>query len=209
MALNWNEIKERAISFSKEWEGTFNEDADAKPFLVDLFNVFGISRKKFASFEYRVKKLGDKDGYIDLLWKGTLLIEMKSKGKNLDKAHKQAKDYLHGLKEYELPKYILVSDFENFRLYDLEEDTTVEFKLKDLVKNVQHLDFILGYPKKTYKEQDPANIKAAELMGKLHDRLEEIGYTGHPLEVYLYAHSVLFVCRRYYHISKTTVSRFY
>ena len=22
-------------------------------------------------------------------------------------------------------------------------------------------------------------------MGKLHDRLEEIGYTGHPLEVYL------------------------
>jgi len=36
-----------------------------------------------------------------------------------------------------------------------------------------------------YKEQDPANIKAAELMGKLHDRLEEIGYIGHPLEVYL------------------------
>jgi type I restriction-modification system DNA methylase subunit len=43
----------------------------------------------------------------------------------------------------------------------------------------------LGYQKKVYKEQDPANIKAAELMGKLHDRLEEIGYTGHPLEVYL------------------------
>lgn len=43
----------------------------------------------------------------------------------------------------------------------------------------------MGYQKKTYKEQDPANIKAAELMGKLHDRLEEIGYDGHPLEVYL------------------------
>ncbi len=39
--------------------------------------------------------------------------------------------------------------------------------------------------KRNYKEQDPANIKAAELMGKLHDRLKEIGYEGHPLEVYL------------------------
>ena len=62
---------------------------------------------------------------------------------------------------------------------------SVDFKLHDLVNNVQHFGYLLGYQKKTYKEQDPANIKAAELMGKLHDRLEEIGYKGHPLEVYL------------------------
>jgi hypothetical protein len=147
--------------------------------------VFGISSKRVSTFEHRVKKLDDKDGYIDLLWKGTILIEMKSRGKNLDKAYQQAKDYTHGLKQHELPKYILISDFENFRLYDLEEDKTVDFKLNDLVNNVQHFGYILGYQKKVYKEQDPANIKAAELMGKLHDRLEEIGYTGHPLEVYL------------------------
>ena len=110
---------------------------------------------------------------------------MKSRGKNLDRAFEQAKDYLHGLQEHELPKYILISDFENFRLYDLEEDKTVDFKLNDLVNNVQHFGYILGYQKKVYKAQDPANIKAAELMGKLHDRLEEIGYEGHPLEVYL------------------------
>jgi hypothetical protein len=110
---------------------------------------------------------------------------MKSRGKNLELAFRQAKDYTHGLKDYELPKYILVSDFNIFRLYDLEEDKHIEFKLKDLVNNVQHFGYILGYQKKVYKEQDPANIKAAELMGKLHDRLKEIGYTGHPLEVYL------------------------
>jgi hypothetical protein len=185
MVLSWNEIKDRALSFSKEWADTSNEEADAKPFLVEFFNVFGISSKRFSTFEHRVKKLDDKDGYIDLLWKGTILIEMKSRGKNLDKAYQQAKDYTHGLKQHELPKYILVSDFENFRLYDLEEDKTVAFKLNDLVNNVQHFGYILGYQKKVYKEQDPANIKAAELMGKLHDRLEEIGYTGHPLEVYL------------------------
>jgi len=54
-----------------------------------------------------------------------------------------------------------------------------------LVNHVQNFGYLLGYQKKTYKEQDPANIKAAELMGKLHDSLEEIGYKGHPLEVYL------------------------
>lgn len=185
MTLSWNEIKDRALKFSKEWADTSNEEADAKPFLVEFFNVFGITSKRVSTFEHRVKKLDDKDGYIDLLWKGTILIEMKSRGKNLDKAFEQAKDYLHGLKEHELPKYILISDFENFRLHDLEETKTIEFKLNDLVNNVQHFGYLLGYQKKVYKEQDPANIKAAELMGKLHDRLEEIGYTGHPLEVYL------------------------
>jgi len=185
MTLSWNEIKDRALNFSKEWADTSNEEADAKPFLVEFFNVFGISSKRVSTFEHRVKKLDDKDGYIDLLWKGTILIEMKSRGKNLDKAYQQAIDYTQGLKQHELPKYILVSDFENFRLYDLEEDKHIEFKLNDLINNVQHFGYILGYQKKVYKEQDPANIKAAELMGKLHDRLEEIGYTGHPLEVYL------------------------
>lgn len=185
MALSWNEIKDRAVAFSKEWEDTFNEEAEAKPFLEAFFNIFGITRKRVGTFEHRVKKLSEADGYIDLLWKGMILIEMKTKGKNLDKAFIQAKEYIHGIKEHELPKYILVSDFENFRLFDTEENTTIAFKLKDLVNNVQHFGFIAGYQKRIYKEQDQVNIKAAELMGKLHDRLKEIGYEGHPLEVYL------------------------
>ncbi len=185
MALSWNEIKDRAVHFSKEWIDATKEEADAKPFLIEFFNVFGISSKRVGSFEHRVKKLDDKDGYIDLLWKGTILIEMKSRGKNLDKTFAQAKGYLHGLKQHELPKYILISDFEFFRLYDLEEDKLVEFKLGELVNNVQHFGYLLGYQKKIYKEQDPANVRAAELMGRLHDRLEEIGYVGHALEVYL------------------------
>jgi len=185
MALSWNEIKDRALHFSKEWADASNEEADAKPFLIEFFEVFGISRKRVSTFEHKVKKLDERDGYIDLLWKGTILIEMKSRGKNLDKAYQQAVEYTFGLKQHELPKYILICDFENFRLYDLEENKTLEFKLNDFVNNVQHFGYILGYQKNVYKEQDPANIKAAELMGKLHDRLKEIGYSGHPLEVYL------------------------
>ncbi len=84
MALNWNEIENRARQFSKEWAGTTDENADAKPFLVAFFDVFGISRKRFATFEHKVKKLDEHNGYIDLLWKGTILIEMKSRGKNLE-----------------------------------------------------------------------------------------------------------------------------
>lgn len=188
MPLNWNEIKSRAIEFSNEWDGVFSEDADAKPFLVAFFNVFGLNQRKVATFEHKVKKLDNGDGYIDLLWKGQILIEMKSKGKDLTKAYGQAKGYLHGLSQIEIPKYVLVCDFERFRLYDLEEkgDTEYhEFLLKDLVRNVEHFGFIAGYQKKIYREEDPVNIKAAELMGKLHDRLKEIGYEGHPLEVYL------------------------
>jgi type I restriction-modification system DNA methylase subunit len=185
MALSWNEIKDRALGFSKEWQNTTNEEADAKPFLDAFFDVFGITRKKIGTFEHRVKKLSDADGYIDLLWKGTILVEMKSRGKNLDKAFQQAIDYTHGLKQNELPKYVLVCDFNIFRLYDTEDQTTLQFTLDELVLNVQSFGALLGYQKKTYKEQDPANIKAAEFMGKLHDRLEEIGYEGHPLEVYL------------------------
>ncbi|WP_181304002.1 class I SAM-dependent DNA methyltransferase [Rufibacter sp. XAAS-G3-1] len=185
MALSWNEIKDRAIRFSKEWQDTAREEADAKPFLVEFFNVFGISSKRVSTFEHRVKKLGEKDGYIDLLWKGVLLVEMKSRGKDLDKAYKQATDYFAGLKEYDLPKCILVSDFEHFRLYDLEDGTQQEFRLPDLYKNVKLFGFLLGYQTKTYKSEDPVNILAAERMGKLHDRLQEIGYEGHVLEVYL------------------------
>ena len=185
MPLSWNEIKTRAVTFSKEWEHETSEDAEAKSFWDGFFNIFDISRRRVATFEQVVQKLDNKAGYIDLLWKGVILIEHKSRGHNLDKAYQQAKDYFPGLKEKELPRYILVSDFERFRLYDLDENTQHEFKLSDLVQNVTLFGFIAGYQKRTYKEQDPVNIEAAQLMGKLHDKLKEIGYDGHDLEVYL------------------------
>ena len=185
MALSWNEIKERAIQFSKEWADAHNEEADAKPFLIEFFDVFGISRKRVSTFEHKVAKLGERTGYIDLFWKGMILIEMKSKGKNLDAAFEQAKSYTYGIIEPELPKFILVSDFEHFRLYDLEEDSFVIFTLNELVNNVHHFAYLIGYQKTVYKPEDPANIQAAELLGRFHDSLFEIGYTGHHLEVYL------------------------
>ncbi|MDB9465523.1 class I SAM-dependent DNA methyltransferase [Dolichospermum circinale] len=185
MPLSWNEIKSRAIAFSQEWEHETSEDAEAKSFWDGFFHVFGISRRRVATFEQSVKKADNKQGFIDLLWKGVILVEHKSRGKSLDKAMQQAKDYFPGLKEHELPKYILVSDFQKFKLYDLDTNITTEFELKDFINQVHLFGFIAGYEKRTYKDEDPVNIQAAELMGKLHDKLEAVGYRGHDLEVYL------------------------
>ncbi len=185
MALSWNEIKNRAINFSKEWEKEQREHAESQSFWNDFFNIFGISRKRVASFEEPVKKLGEQRGRIDLFWKGTLLVEHKSRGKDLSKAYTQAMDYFPGLKEAELPKYILISDFETFKLYDLEEDKNYEFTLNELYKNVHLFGFIAGYTKHKVVAEDPINIQAAQMMGKLHDKLKDVGYDGHPLELFL------------------------
>lgn len=185
MPLSWNEIKTRATAFTKEWQDETNEHAEAKSFWDDFFNVFGVHRRRVANFERLVKKIDNKHGYIDLLWKGMILVEHKSRGKDLEKAYGQAKDYFPGLTDKELPRYILVSDFAKFRLYDLDNNVIHQFSIKDFVGHVGLFSDMAGYTKRSFKEQDPVNIDAAELMGKLHDKLKNIGYTGHSLEVYL------------------------
>lgn len=185
MPLSWNEIKDRALAFSKEWEGESSEDAEAKSFWDGFFNVFGITRRRIASFETPVKKSDGQGGFIDLLWKGVLLVEHKSRGKNLDRAFHQAVDYFPGLKERDLPRYVLVSDFARFRLYDLDQDETHEFLLEDFYKNVRLFGFVAGYQIRSFGQEDPVNVEAAERLGRLHDLLKEVGYEGHVLEVFL------------------------
>lgn len=186
MPLSWNEIKDRALRFSRDWAQESSEDAEAKSFWDGFFHIFGISRRRVATFERKVKKLDGRDGFIDLLWRGVLLIEHKSRGKDLDRAHSQARDYFAGLTEAELPRWLLVSDFARFRLYDLESaEPPVEFAIGELHKHVRRFGFIAGYQARSYQEEDPVNVQAAERMGRLHDALKASGYEGHALEVLL------------------------
>ncbi|WP_342129006.1 DNA methyltransferase [Hydrogenophaga sp. OTU3427] len=189
MPLSWNEIKNKALAFSKRWEDATREDSDAKPFWIDFFEIFGISDKRVASFEHAVKKLpGAKartDGFVDLFWPGMLLVEHKSRGKDLGKALDQAMGYLPGIAERDLPQVIVVCDFGHFRVRHLASGDTREFALKDLHKHVRQFGFIAGYKTQEIKAQDPVNIRAAERMGKLHDALKASGYEGHALEVLL------------------------
>ncbi|MCW5594640.1 MAG: class I SAM-dependent DNA methyltransferase [Rhodocyclaceae bacterium] len=189
MPLSPNEIKERAVAFAHEWAGEDSERAEAQSFWNGFFNVFGIDRKRVGVFEKQVKmtRAGEKlrHGRIDLFWKGTLLVEHKSGGADLDRAFAQAADYFDGLAERDLPRHILVSDFARFRLYDLEGGKETEFRLKDLYKHVRLFGFIAGYAPVKIEEQDPVNLKAALAMGRLHDALKASGYAGHALEVLL------------------------
>ena len=66
MGLNWNEIKSRALLFSKTWADACNEDSQAKPFWIDFFEIFGITNKRVATFELNVKKLGGAQDFVDL-----------------------------------------------------------------------------------------------------------------------------------------------
>jgi len=42
MPLSWNEIKDRALAFSREWEHESSEDAEAKSFWDGFFTIFGV-----------------------------------------------------------------------------------------------------------------------------------------------------------------------
>jgi len=185
--ISQNEIRNRAIIFAKEYENDFSEDAEAKSFWQDFFEVFGVSRRRVASFEYPVKKQSGSDGFIDVLWKGFMLAEHKSRGRSLDKAVIQAKDYFPGLKDAELPRYIVVSDFERLKIFDLESENKdgIEFFLKDFHKNIHHFGFISGYTTDVYAKEEKASIEAAKLMSDFHNEIEKTGYKGHDLEIFL------------------------
>jgi hypothetical protein len=185
MRLSWNEIRARAADFARDWQDAHYERGEAQSFYNDFFNVFGVKRRKVASFEEPVRLLGDKRGFIDLFWRGTLLVEQKSPGRDLRPAKQQALDYFPGLKDYELPRYLLLSDFQSFELYDLDEDRSVAFKLHELPENVEEFGFIIGVQKRTFRDQAEVNVEASYLMAELHDVLEESGYVGHDLQRFL------------------------
>jgi len=201
MPLSWNEIRQRAIVFGKEWTGVRREAAERQTFWNEFFEVFGVRRRTVATFEEPVKKLSGDWGFIDLFWPGKLLVEHKSRGGDLGKAHAQGMDYIRGLKDSgrdrEIPRWLIVSDFARIAVHDLEPEEdphaplfnrlppSVEFALADFHKYIYHFAFIAGYTYHKLNAEDPANLEATQLMCDLHDALEAGGYTGHDLKRFL------------------------
>ncbi|HEX7389467.1 MAG TPA: type IIL restriction-modification enzyme MmeI, partial [Acidiphilium sp.] len=185
MRLSWNEIRGRAARFADNWRTAAYEKGETQSFYNDFFEIFGIRRRRVASFEWPVKLPEKKRGFLDLFWKGTLLVEQKSAGRDLRPAKTQALDYFPGLKEDELPRYLLLSDFQTFELYDLDEGTETRFPLADLPKHVEAFGFIMGVQSRAFRDQDPVNLRASALMQRLHDDLKASGFDGHKLELFL------------------------
>ena len=185
MRLSWNEVRVRAAKFAEEWRDAAYEKGETQSFYNDFFEIFGVKRRSVARYEEHVKKLENQYGYIDLFWPGVVIVEQKSAGRRLDRAYDQAGEYFDALSERDRPRYILVSDFQNFELHDLDERESVTFQLKNLPEYVEYFGFILGVQRRTFRDQDPANIEAAELVGRLHDALDNAGFRGHDLERFL------------------------
>ena len=185
MRLSWNEVRARAATFADEWQDAAYEKGETQSFYNAFFEVFGVRRRSVARYEAHVAKLDDCSGFIDLFWPGVLIVEQKSAGRDLRKAYEQAGEYFDALPESERPRFILVSDFQSFELHDLDERREFAFPLADLPTHVEAFGFILGVQRRAFRDQDPANIKAAELVGRLHDALADSGHRGHDLERFL------------------------
>ncbi len=180
-ALNWAEIRARAAAFAGEWKDASYEKGEAQSFYSDLFRVFGRDRRLVAAFERQVKKIGgSKSGYIDLLWPGTLIAEHKSAGHDLDKAIRQAEDYLVSLPEAEHPRHLLACDFKRFLLVDLDRRTESRFRLPELPDHVGLFGFMAGRgdPSPPSHER-PVDIRASEMMGEVFTMLNRQKY-GSP-----------------------------
>jgi hypothetical protein len=197
--LSWNEVRDRAIRFSREHAGDRSESAEKQTFWNDFFNVFGLRRASLASFEANVTNIKGNKGAIDLLWKGRLLVEHKSFGEDLALAETQAFTYIEDLTREdrweEIPRFVLVSDFARFVLYDLEPEDQRDLPLFDGRKIVPHhftlaefphkikaFAFMLGQTHVRTDPEDEANEKAYRRMCELHDALKAGGLSGHDLE---------------------------
>ncbi|MFZ4683758.1 MAG: type IIL restriction-modification enzyme MmeI, partial [Terrimicrobiaceae bacterium] len=197
--LSWTEVRERAIRFSRTWTDATSERADKQTFWNEFFDVFGLRRASLASFEANVRNLKGHTSAIDLLWKGKLLVEHKSFGEDLSIAKTQAFTYIEDLTREnrwdELPRFVLVSDFARFVLYDLEpeeqrdlplfEGRKIEphhFTLAEFPRHIRAFAFMLGQTRVRLDPEDPANQKAYDRMCELHDALRAGGFAGHDLE---------------------------
>ena len=185
MRLAWNEVRTRAAEFAREWQNASYEKGETQSFYDAFFKIFDRKRSSVARYEEHVKKFDNRDGFIDLFWPGVLLVEQKSEGRDLGKAYEQAGEYFDALEERDRPRYILVSDFQSFELHDLDERHTTSFKLTELAENVESFSFILGVDRRVFRDQDPVNIEAGEIVGQVHDALKATGYSGNDLERFL------------------------
>jgi hypothetical protein len=194
--LSWNETRDRSIAFAREWKDASHEEREKHLFWIGFFECFGVPLKSVAVFERAVENLKGNYGFLDLFWPGVLLVEHKSRGASLGKAGSQAFAYLSDLaregQHDQIPRYVILCDFARFVLYDLAPDEqkglpllesgkayrVTEFALQDLHRHIREFAFMRGEKPVRLDPEDPANLKATQLLADLHDTLESSGYAG-------------------------------
>ena len=179
MTLSTNEIRIRATKFAEDWKDATREKSESQTFWNEFFDIFAIKRRSVAKYEEQVKNIKNNEGFIDLFWPEVLLIEQKSKGRDLNKAMEQADEYFLQLEEKLRPRYMLACDFQDWHLVDLDEGIEYSFKLSELPDKVEYFNFMRGITQEKIHDEDPVNLKASDMMGKIYDILDESGYPIH------------------------------
>lgn len=181
------DVQQRAAAkeFAADWAGKGYEKGQSQPFWLDLLRkVYGIDDpSKFITFEDQV--MLDHTSFIDGFIPAThVLIEQKGIGKNLRKPIKQsdgslltpfqqAKRYSIELVYSKRPRWIVICNFEEFNIYDMEhpnDDPAVIF-LKDLEKEYYRLQFLVDTGNDVIKKEEDVSVQAGDLVGLLYDAL--------------------------------------
>lgn len=198
--LSLNAIRKNCAKFALDWSTRrADEKQNGHDFIHDLMVCFGIKSSKAVFYEKRARRASTgRHGYIDALIPGKALIEMKSAGKDLDRAEEQALDYIHDLTDAEIPRFLIISDFRRIRIVNFDRDATthddnsedsghIEFMLSELPDHVDDLKFLAGYGmvRVGSREQEEASIRAARVMADLYEALDGSGYSDHEASIFL------------------------
>lgn len=174
-----------AKNFSEEWSGRGDEKQETQRFWIGLLSdVLGIPQAaSYIEFEKRVKLSHTSfiDGYIP---ETKVLIEQKSIDIDLEKSYaqsdgtmltpyQQAKRYASEL-PYDLrPRWIVVSNFAEIHIHDMnrpEEEPEI-LKLENLEKEYYRLEFLVDRTNEKIRREEEISIKAGELVKKLYNAL--------------------------------------
>lgn len=177
--------KSAAKNFSESWQNKGYEKGQSQPFWLSLLrDIFGVEHPEdFITFEEQVHL--DHTSFIDGIIPAThVLIEQKSLGRNLKAAIKQsdgtllspfqqAKRYAAELPYSQRPRWIVICNFSEFHVYDMERpggDPEIIF-LKDLPKEYYRLQFLVDTGNEHIKKEMEISLQAGELVGLLYDEL--------------------------------------
>lgn len=169
--------RQRIDDWRAEGVESGTEKRHAQQLWSDLMGCFDIASERIDVFERNADRASTGGrGYIDFFWSGVVIGEAKSLDVPLDRGYDQALDYLNGgsVGSHEWPRFILVTNFENFRLDRLgddEESWSVEFTVDEIADYLEQLLFFVGVETLTKREQENASIEAAKLMAKLFNTL--------------------------------------
>ncbi|MCL9660681.1 N-6 DNA methylase [Paenibacillus hunanensis] len=177
ITISSEEILNRAYKFLKYHENDSDERQQSQMWIRDFLDIFNIPIEKInIGFEWRVNIDGSQK-YVDHLLNGTVLIEMKSRNKNLDKAKSQAFRYVMSLEKKDIPKYVILCNFERIQLFDLKSNLKKwDFRVIDLPKYIDVFDFLINKVSNVHIPINPVNEKAAKLMEGLHKQILKAEY---------------------------------